>query len=85
MGISVASLFLVAASVVVDIAIVLQDVAVLKWQTVVCILHVEKLRLCIHYKMACKTKSVPRGLWLTVSVQWRKQMLEKALSIASAS
>lgn len=85
MGISVASLFRVAASVVVDIAIVPQDVAVLKWQTVVCILQVENLRLCIHYKMACKTKSVPRELWLTVSVQWRKQMLEKALSTASAS
>ena len=85
MGISVASLFRVAASVVVDIAIVPQAVAVLKWQTVVCILQVEKLRLCIHYKMAHKTKSVPRELWLTVSVQWRKQMLEKPLSIASAS
>lgn len=45
----------------------------------------EKLRPCIHYKMACKSKSDPRAFWLTVSVQWRRQMLEKALSVASAS
>lgn len=85
MGISGASLLRVAASIAVDITIVPHDVAVLKWRTVVCILQVEKLRLCIHYKMASKSKSVPREFWLTVSVRWRRQTLEKALSVASAS
>lgn len=66
MGISGASLLRVAASIAVDITIVPHDVAVLKWRTVVCILQVEKLRLCIHYKMASKSKSVPREFWLTV-------------------
>lgn len=61
MGISVASLFRVAASVV-DTATVPQDVAVLKWQTVVCILQMGKLRLCVHHKMACNTKCSQRAL-----------------------
>lgn len=85
MGILVARLFRVAASVAIDNTIVPQDVAVLKWRTVVCILQVEKLRLCIHYKMASKSKSVPREFWLTVSVRRRRQTLEKALSVALAS